>query len=373
MERAPLDPAGGVLVGTDVMIRRITLRKLDLPLSSPYRLSYRTFHTFEPYLVEVEDDGGRRAVSDAQISPGSSAETREGGWAFLAARLPRLIGRSPCDAMEMILRDFEQSKVASTAIVTALEILAHSPLLDVERATDLPLLVPVGSTEQADIEEEVETAIRQGFTTLKVKVGKDVEADVRRLGWIQKAANGRALLRVDANRAYSREDAIRFAARVSPQDIALFEQPCEAEAWEDNAAVASVSDIPLMLDEPICTLADIERAANIPGVEFCKLKLKRFGGIARLAEGIRQVQAHGMSAVLGDGLGTDLHAWLEACVAAHTIDNAGEFNGFLKMKQRLFKHALPFSDGAIRLPAGYRPELDSARIEAVTTQQTTFD
>jgi hypothetical protein len=34
-----------------------------------------------------------------------------------------------------------------------------------------------------------------------------------------------------------------------------------------------------MLDEPICGLADIERAADIPNVGFCKLKLKRFGSL----------------------------------------------------------------------------------------------
>jgi L-Ala-D/L-Glu epimerase len=37
-----------------------------------------------------------------------------------------------------------------------------------------------------------------------------------------------------------------------------------------------------MLDESICGLADIERAANIPNVGFCKLKLKRFGSLDAL-------------------------------------------------------------------------------------------
>lgn len=354
-------------------IHRISLKRLKLPLSQPYRLSYRTFHEFEPFLIEVVDDEGRIAFGDAHVSPGSSAETRDGAWSHLGARLPKLIGLAVADAKEFMLRDFSDSKVATTAVVTALEALEKHPVLDLPEPGELPLLVPVGAMDRAGIEREVEAAVEAGFDTLKVKVGKDVDADVVRLRWIQKAAAGRAVLRVDANRAYSREDAIRFVRGIDPEGIALFEQPCEADEWEDNAAVAAASGVPVMLDEPICTLQDIERAAGIPGVGFCKVKLKRFGGVERLEEGIRHIQAHDMGAVLGDGLGSDLHAWLEACVAARTIRNAGEFNGFLKMTGRLFRSPLPCHSGRIHIPAHYRPELDQERVDAATTQAVVFN
>ena len=38
-------------------------------------------------------------------------------------------------------------------------------------------------------------------------------------------AAGRATLRIDANRAYSREDGCRFASSIDPVGIELFEQP----------------------------------------------------------------------------------------------------------------------------------------------------
>src|SRR3546814_962485 len=135
-----------------------------------------------------------------------------------------------------------------------------------------------------DIAAEVETWLAEGFRTFKVKVGKDVEADLTRLQDIQKAAAGRATLRLDANRAYSAEQGIAFASRLDANGIELFEQPCAAEDWDANAAVAAASAVPLMLDEPICTIADIERAASIRNVKFCKLKLKRFGGLNRLKQ-----------------------------------------------------------------------------------------
>lgn len=353
-------------------VARLGLRRLRLPLHTPYRLSYRTFTEFEPFLVEVEDTDGRIARADAHVSPGSSAETREGGWAHLTERLPRLVGMEPEAAKAALLADFAASKVATTAAVVALEILADDPLATVAAPAELPLLTPIGALEPADIEREVEQAISAGFATLKIKVGKDLAGDLERLGHIQRAVAGRAALRVDANRAYDRDDAIAFARRADPEGIVLFEQPCEADLWDDNAAVAAASDIPVMLDEPICTMQDIARAADIPGVGFCKVKLKRFGGLQPLAEGIQAIQDAGMQAVLGDGLGSDLHAWCEAAIAAGRIDNAGEFNGYLKMTRRLFAEPLRTERAVLHLDPGPCPALDPGRIEAATTQHVEF-
>src|SRR3546814_9011228 len=64
------------------------------------------------------------------------------------------------------------------------------------------------SMDPEDIAAEVETWLAEGFRTFKVKVGKDVEADLTRIQAIQKAVAGRATLRLDANRAYSAEQGI---------------------------------------------------------------------------------------------------------------------------------------------------------------------
>ena len=102
--------------------------------------------------------------------------------------------------------------------------------------------------------------------------------------------------------------------------------------------MAKVSTVPRMLDEPICALADVRRAAGIRNVGFCKLKLKLklFCGLDLLREALDTVRQSGMQPVLGDGLSSELGCWMEACVASVTINNAGEFNGFLKPKIRLF-------------------------------------
>lgn len=349
-------------------LSQIVLRRLRLPLITPYRLSYRTFEEFEPILVEVRDDSGRTGFGEGHISPGSSSETRAGGWAFAQRLAKEIHGGSTADAIARVEAEFQLSPVAATALTTAIEMLEGHPLLDVPETVRLPLLSPVNALDPREIEKEIGLKLERGFRTFKVKVGKDAEADLERLVAIQTAVAGKATLRVDANRGFEKQAAVRFARRIDPYCVDLFEQPCAADDWEANAAVAGVSTVPVMLDEPICSIDDIERAAGIDGVGYVKLKLKRFGGLSRLHAALRRAGELGLEPVLGDGLGSEPMCWMEACVARSTIDNAGEFNGFLKSSEHVFKVPLGFDNGHLLLNAGPRPELDPQQLERLTLE-----
>ena len=340
-------------------LREVILRKVCLPLIRPYVLSYRTFDEFEPIIVEVRDGNGRVGWGEGHISPGSSSETREGGWAFCNDHAEKIVGMDSADARAMVAVRWEDSHVAATALLTAIEMLEGHPLLEVTADTRLPLLTPFNSSSPKDIEAEVERRLDDGFRTFKIKVGKDADADLARVQTIQRAIAGRATMRLDANRAYSEADGCRFAAALDPTGVELFEQPCHSDDWAANAKVAKVSTVPIMLDEPICGLGDIERAADIDNVGFCKLKLKRFGSLDGLKQALELVRACGMEPVLGDGISSEVQCWMEGCVARHVIRNAGEFNGFLKPKVRLFEEPLRFEAGALMLAAGYVPSMNA--------------
>jgi len=353
-------------------LQEFILRKVRLPLVEPYVLSYRTFTEFEPIIVEARDSDGRIGWGEGHISPGSSSETREGGWAFCREHAAAVVGKNTKEAKEIIRANMNASKVAATALLTAIEMLENHILLRTEREVKLALLTPFHSSQCKEITEEVERRLHDGFRTFKIKVGKDADDDARRVKTIQQAIAGRATIRIDANRAFSEIDACRFAAGLDPAGIELFEQPCGAEDWDSNAKVASISPVPIMLDEPICSLADVERAATVRNVGFCKLKLKRFGGLDLLREGLDRVRQHGMEPVLGDGIAIEIGCWMEACVASVTIRNAGEFNGFLKPKVRLLAEPLQFVDGNLVLPAGYIPTIDRAILAVHETARERF-
>jgi L-Ala-D/L-Glu epimerase len=353
-------------------LQELTLRTVRFPLSRPYVLSYRTFTEFEPIIIEARDGDGRIGWGEGHISPGSSRETREGGWAFCREHAAAVVGKDTRTAKAMITSNMDASKVAATGLLTAIEMLEDHPLLRVDREVRLPLLTPFNSSDPNEIAAEVERHIGDGFRTFKIKVGKNAGDDGRRVKAIQQAIGGRATIRLDANRAYSEAEACRFAAALDPSGIELFEQPCDSEDWEANANVASASPVPVMLDEPICALADVQRAGGIKNVGFCKLKLKRFGGLNLLHEALDAVRAHGMEPVLGDGLGIELGCWMEGCVARVAIRNAGEFNGFLKPKVRLFAEPLQLIAGELVFPPEFRPQIDRDVLAAHETARERF-
>src|SRR5262249_13599092 len=209
-------------------LHEVTLRQVRLPLIRPYVLSYRTFTEFEPIIVEVRDDDGRVGWGEGHISPGSSSETREQGWKFCAEHAAAIVGKNADQAKAIVAADIDASKVAATALLTAIEMLEGHPLLRIDRDIALPILTPFNSSAPGDIEQEVAQRLKEGFCTFKIKVGKNVDADAQRVKAVQQALAGRATIRIDANRAYSEADACRFAAALEPNGIELFEQPCRA-------------------------------------------------------------------------------------------------------------------------------------------------
>jgi L-Ala-D/L-Glu epimerase len=350
-------------------MERVVLRRLRLPLKAPYRLSYRTFLEFEPILVEACDANGVVGWGEGHISPGSSAETREGGWAFCQAVAPELTGRPVPEGKAVVAARIQDSPVAATALLTALEMLEGHPVLRRREPATVPLSTPVNGLEPEEIAAEIEGKLAAGFGTFKVKVGEDVAADAERLTWVQKVVKDRARLRVDANRGFTLEQALAFARAVDWTGIELFEQPCKAEDWEANGAVAETCPAPVMLDEPICGMADVERAASMPGIGYCKVKLKRFGGLDPLLRAIERAKELGLKVVLGDGLSGDIGCWMEACAAAVTLDTAGEFNGFLKARERLLANPFVVEQARVLLPADYWPMLDRERLAAATVAE----
>lgn len=353
-------------------LRDISVSHIRLPLPQPYRVSFRTYTAFEPILVRVRSDDGFVGWGEAYIPPGSTIETIESGWKFMCEHAPRLLGKTDIEANALMEARVAASPFAASAVLTALAMLARHKALVVTKELRVPLLVPVSGKTAPEILVEVERLLEAGYKTLKVKVGWNVDDDLARVGMVQKAVRGRADITMDANRAYDQAQGMRFASSLDPAGITLFEQPCGADAWEANAAVAKVSRVPLMLDESIRTLDDIDRAAMMEGVKLVKLKLKRLGGINRALEAMQRAQDLGLGICLGDGVATELTCWVEACIGHRYLQQAGDMNGFLKPDARLFKEPLPFERGVIVLKPGFWPEINESVVKAHLVRSENF-
>jgi L-Ala-D/L-Glu epimerase len=350
-------------------IEQVKVRQIRLPLTTPYKVSLLTLREFDPFVVEVIADDGRSGFGEALIVPGYTTETVEGCWDSCCSLAQRIIGLDTAQAALIARATVPRGAGAASAVLAALDMLAEHAALRPAGDLAVPLLAPLHGDGRAALTDEIEANLARGFRTLKVKVGFDWAHDLEHVQTIQELAGGRATLRLDANQGFAAADGIAFAQRLHPAGIELFEQPCAMGDWSANTAVAAASTVPVMLDESIYNVDDIDRAAGINGVGFVKVKLKKIGSIDMLEAALARIRALGLTPVLGDGVSLEIGCWMEACVAARCIDNAGEMNGFLKTLQRVFENPLAFADGAIRIPAGYTPRIDRDLLARVTVRQ----
>jgi L-alanine-DL-glutamate epimerase-like enolase superfamily enzyme len=339
-------------------IEEAAVWRVKLPLKKPYKISVFTYHHFDAVFLQLRGTGGQEAWGETIIREGYNHETPQSAEELLGQLAPKLIGSSLSSALLSASAQVERNPYALSAAVIAVEQLIGNSCLNSGGAARIPLLAPISAETPREISKEVEELLKQGFKTIKVKVGFRPLADLDRVNNIRRAASGAAMLRLDANNAYSKEDGQFFASKLDPRGIELLEQPCGADDWEANAEVAKVSTVPVMLDEPIWLPSDVDRAATLQNVRYAKIKLKKAGGLQRLLRMIGRMKEKSLAPVLGDGVATGLGNWMEACVARDTLQNAGEMNGFLKLSRPILVDDLQIRDGAIELPKAFRPVMD---------------
>ncbi len=345
-----------------MLIEHITLHRLKLPLKVPYRLSLAEIRHFDTLLVDMQDNQGRVGLGEATLLTGYTDETVEQCWT-LASRLAGELVNQPLDAAKSIItRSSQVAPFTATALVTAIEMLEQSPHLFTEQSVTVLLLALIHGQDVDALTSEIDALMADGYTTLKVKVGFDVDTDLARVQVIQRLVAGRARIRLDANQGYTRDDACRFARSLDPDDIELLEQTCAAGDWDAAQSVAKVSTVPLMLDESIYDITDIDKAADLGVASYIKFKLMKAGGLARLANVLAHIRDRGMEPVLGNGVACDVGCWMEACMVPGHITNAGEMNGFLKTRDSLLRKPLVVEGNAIKLESNFRPALDEEMV-----------
>jgi o-succinylbenzoate synthase len=351
-------------------VARIRLTRLRIPLKTPYRLSFGTVEHFDTILVECESSDGRTGLGEATVLTGYTEETIEDSWAAAGEIAAALTGLEARTARQEIEASAASRPFTTTAFGTALEMLEGSAYLRIEREHAVPLLAGTNASGEDAVREEFERLHAEGYRTFKVKVGFEVEKDLVQVRTVQALARGRAAIRIDANQGYSAAQGVAFVRRLDPADIELFEQPCPAGDWDAHLEVMRASPVPMMLDESIYGVDEIERAAELHAARFVKLKLMKLGSLEALGLALERIRALGMKPVLGNGVACDLGCWMEACVAARHIDNAGEMNGFLRARAGLLTEGLEVRAGALILKPGYSPALARERLAPFTVETT---
>jgi o-succinylbenzoate synthase len=147
--------------------------------------------------------------------------------------------------------------------------------------------------------DQVKTKVEQGFTCIKMKIGAiNFQDELNILKRIRHQFGNELELRVDANGAFSIEDALSKLQALSAFDIHSIEQPIQPRNWEPMAQLCRESPIPIALDEELISITDQkEKIALLENIQpqYIILKPSLIGGLTASNEWISLAEDRGIA------------------------------------------------------------------------------
>jgi L-alanine-DL-glutamate epimerase-like enolase superfamily enzyme len=202
---------------------------------------------------------------------------------------------------------------------------------------------------------------REGLPAVKMKIGRDPEADVRRVKLVREAIGPDVALFVDANGAYTRKQALLQARRFAESAVTWFEEPVSADDLEglrllrdqgpDGMAIAA--------GEYGYDALYFRRMLSAEAVDVQQADATRCAGITGFLQADALCESHSMP--LSAHCAPSIHA--HACCAAQRAVNTEYFFDHIRIERMAF-------EGAIEARAGtLRPDLSQPGFGLVWKQQ----
>jgi L-Ala-D/L-Glu epimerase len=288
-------------------VSRLTIERLEswpveVPLTRPYTIAFRTSATAEMLAVRLVTQGGEVGLGCASPEASVTGETFAACRDALAAAT-WLHGRRleyPAALCHELHARLHACPAACAAIDMAIwDVWAKAldrPLVDLlGRAHDeLATSITIGIKDVAATIAESEEYVGRGFRVLKVKLGQALEEDLERLVKLRQRWGDAVVLRVDANQGYSFAELERFLRDSDSLGIEFTEQPVAASATLALAALPPAQRARLAADESLLDERDaLLLAADPQPCGIYNIKLMKCGGIrpalgiARIAEAAR--------------------------------------------------------------------------------------
>lgn len=141
----------------------------------------------------------------------------------------------------------------------------------------------------------IEEKLNAGFHCVKLKIGAiDFQQEIGLIEHIRRHFSAQEIeLRVDANGAFTPENAPEKLARLAALNLHSIEQPIRAGQWEAMGRLTETSPLPIALDEELIgvnRLADKQRLLDTIKPQYIVLKPSLHGGFAGTKEWIDEAE-----------------------------------------------------------------------------------
>lgn len=339
----------------------VELRRVGLPLVSPFRTSFGTQTSRDVLLVKVvtpDSEGWGECVAPSE--PLYSSEYVDAAHdvvrRHLLARLfalPELTSAAVAGALTPV-KGHRMAKAAVEMAVLDAELRARGEsfaehLGAVRDAVDCGVAVGIAGSVP-ELLDAVAGYVDQGYRRVKLKIepGWDVEP-VRA---VRERFGEGLLLQADANGAYTFADARRLAG-LDPFALLLVEQPFAEDDLRSHAELARRIATPVCLDESITSARAAAEAIALGACAIVNVKAGRVGGYLE-ARRVHDVCAgHGVPVFCGGMLETGVGRAANVALAA--LPNF-TLPGDTSASERYYRQDVtpPFvlEDGRLRVPTG---------------------
>ena len=277
---------------------RLRCEPLELKTKHTFRISREAHDVYHNVLTQIVHEG---VVGFGEAAPAGYFGENERQILDILPRESSLLGDDPFQ-VERIVDRLSDRISSNRAAVASVDIALHDligkllgvPLyalfgLDKDRACQTSFTIGIDTVE--NIRKKVREA--SGFPILKVKLGTDYDLEILRA--VREETD--AVVRVDANGAWSAREAVETIHEIEQYGVEFVEQPVPAEDLDGLAFVKKRVRLPIIADEPVLTARDVPKLAR--RVDGINIKLMKCGGLREALRLIHVARAHGMSVMLG--------------------------------------------------------------------------
>lgn len=344
----------------------------ELTLKFAYRISSAAEHVF----VRIRTDEGITGIAEAPARPQIYGETQQSIVAAIEKYLaPSLLGSDPFDLekihaiMDRLPHNLTAKSSLDIAIHDILGKVLKIPLfklLGSGSEKPIPLSWMVGIREKEEMVKECERFLAIGIRAFKLKIGLNLEEDIKTFKAIRKALGEEVLLYVDGNQAYSPKVALRMIKEMEPYGLAWVEEPCPVWDHKGRVELAQSISVPILGDESCFTPRDVLRELELGAIGMVLIKVARTG-FYKTRKIIHMCQEKNIPCMVGSQGDSSIGAAASAHVASSfkNVLFPAECSYHLRMQGDLLKIPLSVSGGALEIPkgAGMGIEIDESKLE----------
>lgn len=337
-----------------------------VPLKGEWRISSGARRFSDYVVVVVHTDEGITGIGEASPVPRYEEESQGSiTWAIDKLLGPGIEGMDPFEfqsVQEKMDSFMHKNRFAKAAIDMALydiagkalEVPAYQLLGGLYRKR-VPLAFITGIKSFDEARKDIEWAIENGFTTYKVKVGRDLEEDIELVSNIRKLIGDDLELTLDANAGWKVKQAIDAINILDEYNVNMVEQP--VQGWNIDGLLEVKNSVrpAIMADESVFDIHDALEIVRIGAADILNTYIAKTGSMLGNQKVVAVAEAAGIPCLLGGmvELGIGSAAGLHFVAAHKNVSLPNYVVGTLMHADDVIKEEFTLVDGCLEVPEGH--------------------